>query len=140
MAIGRILRKEGRIAVIRPDDVCVSACVLILAGAVDRLISGGKVGIHRPYVGQDSATTAEQQKTQYVVIEKAIRSYLSEMNIDSRLYDDMFRISPTKVKYLTSSELRAYGLEGTDPYREQAYYASYAKELGISTQEPMALP
>jgi len=96
---------------------------------------GGKVGIHRPFVGQDSATTVQQQKTQYEEIERTVRGYLREMNVDARLYDDMFRISPANVKYLTSSEMRAYGLEGSDPYIEQAYYARRAKDLGISTQE-----
>ena len=42
------------------------------------------------------------------------------MNIDTRLYDDMFRISPFAVRYLTSSELQTYGVDGTDPYVEQA--------------------
>lgn len=135
MAIGRVLRRGEKSAVVGANDVCVSACVLILAGATHRAIIGGKVGIHRPYIGQDSATTTEQQKAQYAAIEKSVRAYLSEMNVDSRLYDDMFRISPGSVKYLTSSELRAYGLEGSDPYVEQSYYARRAKDLGISTQE-----
>jgi ATP-dependent protease ClpP protease subunit len=135
MSLGRILRREDKSAVIGPDDVCISACVLVLAGATHRAIFGGKVGIHRPFVGQDSATTAEQQKAQYEGIEKTIRDYLREMNVDARLYDDMFRISPSNVKYLSPSELRAYGLEGSDPYREQAYHARRAKDLGISMQE-----
>lgn len=135
MAIGRILRREEKSAVVRANDVCVSACVLVLAGATHRAIFGGKVGIHRPFVGQDAALTPELQKAQYVTIERSVRQYLSEMNVDSRLYDDMFRISPSNVKYLTSSELRAYGLEGSDPYVEQSYYARRAKDLGISTQE-----
>lgn len=135
LAVGRMLRKEDKSAIVGPDNVCISACVLLLAGATHRAIMGGKVGIHRPFVGQDSATTPEQQKTQYEGIEKTVRGYLREMNIDTRLYDDMFRISPANVKYLTPSELRAYGLEGSDPYMEQAYYARRAKDLGISTQE-----
>jgi hypothetical protein len=57
------------------------------------------------------------------------------MNVDVRLYHDMFRISPADVRYLGRKELQAYGLEGTDPYVEQASYAARAKELGISTQE-----
>jgi ATP-dependent protease ClpP protease subunit len=135
MAIGRILRREEKSAVIGASDVCVSACVLVLAGATHRAIFGGKVGIHRPFVGQDAALTPEQQKTQYAAIEMLVRQYLSEMNVDSRLYDDMFRISPSNIKYLTTSELRSYGLEGSDPYVEQSYYARRAKDLGISTQE-----
>lgn len=99
LSIGRMLRREDKSAVVGPDDVCISACVLVLAGATHRAIMGGKVGIHRPFVGQDSATTPEQQKTQYEGIERAVRGYLHEMNIDARLYDDMFRISPTNGNY-----------------------------------------
>jgi hypothetical protein len=135
MAIGRILRREEKSAVIGASDVCVSACVLVLAGATHRAIFGGKVGIHRPFVAQDAALTPELQKAQYATIERSVRQYLSEMNVDARLYDDMFRISPSNIKYLTTSELRAYGLEGSDPYVEQSYYARRAKDLGISTQE-----
>ena len=79
MAIGRVLRREEKNAVIGANDVCVSACVLILAGATHRAIFGGKVGIHRPFVGQDSATTAEQQKAQYATIEKSVRQYLRDL-------------------------------------------------------------
>lgn len=135
LALGRTLRREDKHAVVGPDDVCISACVLVLAGATYRAIFGGAVGIHRPFVEQDSAITPEQQKTQYEGIERTVRAYLLEMNVDGRLYDDMFRISPANVKYLTSSEMRAYGLEGSDPYMEQAAYAQRAKDFGISTQE-----
>ena len=49
MEIGRIFRKE-RVWVLLPTSaVCFSACVLVLAGSVNRLIFG-KVGIHRPYL------------------------------------------------------------------------------------------
>lgn len=135
MALGRILRREDKSAVVGPGDVCISACVLVLAGATHRANFGGKVGIHRPFVGQDTATTVEQQKAQYDRIEKAIKTYLHEMNVDVRLYDDMFRISPSNVKYLTEEERRAYGLEDSDPYIEQAYHARRARDLGISTNE-----
>jgi hypothetical protein len=50
MAIGRMLRKEN--AWLGVNGVCISACVLILAGAVDRQIGkSDAVGIHRPYFG-----------------------------------------------------------------------------------------
>jgi len=81
------------------------------------------------------ATTEEQQKEQYQHIERLVKNYLAEMNVDSRLYDDMFRVSPLKVKYLTEDEREAYGLGQHDPFEEQAYLARRAKRLGISLQE-----
>lgn len=135
MALGRILRRENLPVTIGPDDVCISACVLVLAGAPFRSFFGGKIGIHRPFIEFDTAITSEQQKTQYEEIEKVIKSYLREMNVDTRLYEDMFRISPSNIKYLSESERLAYGLDGTDPYIEQAANASKAMKLGISTTE-----
>ena len=44
-----------------------------------------KVGIHRPFLTRDSATTEQQQKEQYARIEKLVKSYLAEMNVDVRL-------------------------------------------------------
>ena len=107
----------------------------MLAGATTRRIFTEKVGIHRPFLARDSATTAQQQKEQYARIEKLVKNYLAEMNVDVRLYDDMLRVSPLFVRYLTEDELKAYGLQGVDPYYEQALHASKAEQLGISTEE-----
>lgn len=49
MSIGRILRNEGAGASVNQGSVCLSSCVLILAGGVTRSFLG-KVGIHRPYL------------------------------------------------------------------------------------------
>jgi hypothetical protein len=135
MALGRILRKERRSVVMGPDEQCVSACVFVLAGAVDRGVYSEKVGIHRPFLTRDAATTAQQQKDQYADIETLVKSYLAEMNVDQRLYDDMLRVSPLQVRYLTEDELKAYGLFGKDPYVEQANLARRAQQLRISTDE-----
>ena len=135
MALGRVLRREQRSVVMGPDDQCVSACVFVLAGAIERGVFSEKVGIHRPFLVRDTATTPEQQKGQYANIEKLVKSYLAEMNVDQRLYDDMLRISPQAVRYLTEEELKAYGLFGTDPFYEQANLANRAAQLGISIPE-----
>jgi len=50
IAIGRLLRNER--ASLDVTGVCFSACVLVLAGAVERNVGdANKVGIHRPYFG-----------------------------------------------------------------------------------------
>jgi hypothetical protein len=46
--IGRLIRDQKMPAVIDSSAKCVSACVLVLAGATQRKIRGA-VGIHRPY-------------------------------------------------------------------------------------------
>src|SRR5260370_32271993 len=66
MAIGRIFRREKASLQVKDNDVCLSACVLVLAGAVERPISrSAKVGIHRPYLETTSqgSMTADQRET-----------------------------------------------------------------------------
>ena len=137
MNIGRLLRRFNSIAMVDYNQVCVSACVLVLAGSTFRMIKG-KVGIHRPYLPQDKATTEDEQKVIYDAIRKNIINYLEIMNINSTLYDDMFRISPRNVKFLSKEELDLYGLSGTDPYFEEAASAREAKELQISNSFALA--
>src|ERR1700690_3126536 len=45
--IGRLMRKSHATVAINNNDKCYSACVFVLAVAVDRVV-GGAVGIHRP--------------------------------------------------------------------------------------------
>jgi len=81
MDLGRILRKHGTLAIVFPDHVCASACVFVLAGSNDRTV-GGKVGIHRPYQLRDDATTAEEQKANYISLGNKVKEYFNEMNIN----------------------------------------------------------
>ena len=134
MDIGRLLRRFDSVAFVDYNQVCVSACVLVLAGSTFRMIKG-KVGIHRPYLPQDNATTVEEQKVIYDSIRKVIINYFEIMNINPTLYDDMFRISPRSVKFLSKEELDFYGLSGTDPYFEEAASVLEARKLRISKEE-----
>lgn len=132
--IGTLLRKYNTTALINNTDVCISACVLVLAGSTFRMIKG-KVGIHRPYFPNDKATTENEQKVAYASIKKLIVNYLNQVNVKLSLYDDMFRISPRNVKFLNNDELLFYGLSGTDPYFEEAASAQEAADLQISKEE-----
>ena len=132
--IGKLLRNRNIMAFVSYDHTCVSACVLVLAGSTFRMIKG-KIGIHRPYLPQDNATTVEEQKVIYDSIRKVVINYLDIMNINPTLYDDMFRISPRSVKFLSKEELDFYGLSGTDPYFEEAASVLEARKLRISKEE-----
>lgn len=134
MELGRMLRKHERDAIVDVDDVCASACVLILAGAPFRMVLG-KVGIHRPYLPNDTVTDPMQQKRRYHALEKEIKAYLEEMNINPSLYDDMIRISPGSVRYLSKADLERYGLSGSDPYIDEASLTTSANMLRITKEE-----
>jgi ATP-dependent protease ClpP protease subunit len=113
--IGRLLRSANAPVAIGPDKRCVSACVLILAGATGRLIDG-RVGIHRPYFETPNTDVDfnDVQKV-YNKMTEQIRAYLREMNVSDRLADDMMIVPPEKVRFLSSVELANYGLGLEDP-------------------------
>jgi hypothetical protein len=143
MAIGRIFRKER--AALFVDGTCISACVLILAGAIQREIGDSAVvGIHRPYLGttpQRSVTT-DQVKNAYRAVLQDMRAYLREMNVTERLADDMLATEPESAHILTQAELKAYGLSGVDPAEQQgraidkeARDVQEASQLGLDRRE-----
>ena len=132
--IGYLLRKLKAWVIVLTDSECVSSCVFILAGAV---IRGpyGKVGIHRPHDPENMVFTAEEQKEKYNKLEKKIKTFLAEVNIPLSLYDEMIRISPSDVKYLSEDDLSRTGLGQDDPYFAEAKTARESARLGISTVE-----
>lgn len=135
IAIGREIRSLNTFSVVvKAGATCVSACVLILAGGVNRTVSG-KVGIHRPYVDIDSNTTIEKQKSAYIAIERDVKNYLAEVNVPTNLYDQMFRIPPEKVRYLSERDLQDFNLNESDPFYESANDAKVAQYLGLTKSE-----
>jgi ATP-dependent protease ClpP protease subunit len=121
MAIGRMFRKERAWIMIPDGGVCISACVLVLAGAVERGIRGSRVGIHRPYLGTtpQRMMTADQVKEAYKTMLASVRAYLREMNVSESLANDMLAVEPEKVHMLPDAELKDYGLLGIDAGEQQ---------------------
>ena len=121
MAIGRMLRKERAWILIPDRSVCASACVLVLAGAVDRHIAGAKVAIHRPYfeTTPQKIMPSDKVRDTYQTMMAGIRAYLREMNVSERLANDMLAIEPENARLLTDAELKGYGLLGIDTGERQ---------------------
>ena len=74
--------------------------------------------IHRPYFlnAPTGTKSAEQIENNYQSVLDVMRSYLGEMNVDVRLADQMLRIDPDRVRYLTRAELDDFGIgEGQPP-------------------------
>jgi hypothetical protein len=137
MKIGRILRKEGPIVDVKSDARCLSACILILAGATTRGLDG-TIGIHRPYFevpGGD--VSSETIKSNYQQMLRSIRAYLKEMNVVESLADDMLRTNPEHMRVLSENELTQYGLTDTDPIAQEALEIEEAKALGLDRKEYM---
>lgn len=136
MTIGRILRKNGGIVLVEEDDICASACVLIIAGGVVRSIHG-KVLIHRPYsqatdtAGQNLAAWDKKMKS----FRKQMDAYLSEMNVSVGLADAMWAISPENSRVLTRAEREHFLLSESDSSYNDYTSTQNARKYGLTKQE-----
>jgi hypothetical protein len=137
LAIGRILRKEQTAAVVNRGAICLSACVLVLAGGSYRGLEG-TIGIHRPYlpVPNEEVSAAGIRVSYQTMLEK-IRSYFREMNIAEGLADAMLRISPENMHVLTPAELNQHGLLEIDPVTAEESDLTQARYYGLDRQEYM---
>jgi ATP-dependent protease ClpP protease subunit len=145
MAIGKLFRTYR--ASLQVNGVCFSACVLMLAGAVDRRVGvSNQVGIHRPYFGSTPGTPvkSDQVKDAYLRMLKDMRDYLGDMNVPQRLADDMLAVEPENNRILTQAELKSYRLVGVDPAEQQVRVIAKetmavqeASQLNIDRQEYM---
>jgi hypothetical protein len=114
---------------------CVSACVFIYAGGVQRSVDLGTLGIHRPYKTDTRAASQAEADKRYKQLDAIVRAYFKEMNVADGLADDMLRIKPQDVKFLTRAEADRYGLVGDDPGFGDRVASREASHLGISKQE-----
>ena len=108
MRLGHLIRDQKLSAIVDTPAQCVSACVFVLAAALERKIKG-RVGIHRPYFG-DAASETNEIIHNYTELLKVAREYLASMGAANDLLDEMLRIEPTDVRFLTRSELNAFGI------------------------------
>ena len=137
MSIGRTLRDEEAVAFVNQGAVCLSSCVLILAGGVTRSFEGS-VGIHRPYFEVPSGDVSSQNiKTEYGRMLQGLRAYFREMNVADGLADAMLLINPENVRLLSKAELDSYGLTDADPIWKEAFELQEAKQYGLNRQEYM---
>jgi hypothetical protein len=87
--------------------------VLIYAGAVTRYghFNAGKVGIHQPYLDfavQQKKADPETIKNAYEIVLRDMRAYLRDMNVSEQLADEMLKVPPTSVRYLSDEEQDQY--------------------------------
>jgi len=136
MAIGRLLRKNRMTILIPKGAECVSACVLIFAGAVSRLYAG-KVGIHRPYFNQPASSSESPDKvhSNYEQMLQEMRAYLRGMNVSERLAEDMLKIPPADMRYMSHDDLNSYSLTSRDPIEQETIDLQEAQSLGLDRSE-----
>lgn len=134
MDVGRTLRKHRAVVRIQKSKKCISSCVLVLAGAVDRE-PWGEIGIHRPFSTRTGVVAFGSAQDNYQKIRLELESYLREMNIPSTLFAAMERVPPEEVQFLSKDETASYGLYSTDPVEQEVHDADDADRRGISKQD-----
>jgi hypothetical protein len=106
MRIGRLLRETGFEVLVPTGGVCQGSCIYLLAAGHKKTVSG-HVGLHRPYFpAGDSARAQAAHRGQHY----SPAAYFREMNVSSRLADEMQRITPHRMRLLSAEELLGYGL------------------------------
>lgn len=132
--IGRQLRKARALVIVGKGAQCLSACVFLLAGAVERFPIG-RVGIHRPYIAALAKRTYDDTQRSFRDIENYARQFLIDMNLPGTLFDAMMRVPPQRIRDLSTRELYDFGLASTDPIEQELRDTTKARRLGISRQE-----
>ncbi len=146
MAIGRLIRTKTAFISVgmtlpignqdgRNTAVCASACVLIfVAGSFRKVDYSAPIGIHRPYSTSPGSPTKDR-RAEYAVLARRVKSYLEEMAIPDQLYDEMMRVDPEDVRWLSTKEQNELGILGIDPAYGDSQDSRDAAARGISKLE-----
>lgn len=136
MAIGRLARQHRMTAVVPLGASCVSACVLIYAGAVTRMAGNEQIGIHAPFLDTPAAKISEQTiRGTYTSLVQDLRSYFREMNVSEGLAEEMLKTPASSVRFLTHQEQVQFGLVTIDPIEAEVVSLGRAKEFGLTRVE-----
>ncbi len=139
MRIGRLLRRSLAEVSVADDAKCLSACVLLLAGAPTRtLLRRPLIGIHRPYSGSTVPISIEDAQKNYRILEDSTRAYLREMNMSDALFEAMVRIPPEKMRILTNQEISEFRLDQTDPALQEVADTDEAMRWNLTKREYLA--
>ena len=118
MQIGRILREERASIAIRNGASCISSCVLLLMGAVERNVSdAARLGIHRPSLGASGRGGPKEVGEDAIVdaMAEQLALYAQQMNVPRKIVDEMMSIPADRLRLLRPSDLAAYGIVARDP-------------------------
>ena len=136
--IGRIMRRTRAFVFLDGNKaICLSSCIFLLAGGVQRGAIGtyGTIGIHRPF----STTTGEKEfdtaQREYVEMRSLIVNYLREMNVSESLYDAMVQVPPESLRILSQKDLEQFGLTALDPVEQELQDSAAAEKYGVSRLE-----
>jgi hypothetical protein len=135
LKMGHIIRQKDLSVIVPEVGYCRSACVFLLAGAVNRLV-GGEVAIHRPYFSKlAQGLTPQQVDSKYKTLVHLMSDYVQKMNVPQSLVDAMLVTPPGQMKILSSAEIARYMLDQTDPAYDERRTARIAAAYRLDSNE-----
>lgn len=132
MAVGRVLRRLGVIAVVARGEQCLSSCVFAFMGG-DRRAVDGRLGIHRPYLS--STRKVADRRLYYRQLQKRLQQYIDDLDFPPSLFEAVMSVPPESISFLTAVDLKRFYLQGMSPSAEDEADAAAAGNLGISVTE-----
>jgi len=115
---------------VREGAVCHSACVLLLAGGDDRVISGA-VGIHRIIRIQSEASSRAELSAELHEVHEAMKDYLQRNGAGVAIADFMMTVPNRSLRLLTPDELNEYGLTGRNAAQEDLDRIRLVRRCGL---------
>jgi ATP-dependent protease ClpP protease subunit len=124
LEIGRLMRAEGASIAVGKGASCLSSCVFLLMGAIERHISGdARVGIHRPSLRapQAGGPGAGSEDEIVAAMSEQLVLYAQQMHVPRTIIDAMMVVPPDRVEFLSAAELATYGISArhTDALEER---------------------
>ena len=127
---GDIVANDNWTIWVREGAVCHSACVLLLAGGDDRIISG-PVGVHRIIRIQSDATSRKELSAELHEVHDAMKEYLARNGASVAVADFMMTVPNRSLRLLTPDELTAFGLTGRNAAQEDLERIKLARHCGL---------
>ena len=90
---------------------CLSACVLVLAAADDRIVRGN-VGVHRLMRDRSNATSRAELNDELRNVNAMVRDYFERHGVALAVADLMMTVPNRRLRLLDAGELDEYGLSG----------------------------
>lgn len=127
---GDIMAEAGWTIWVRENAVCHSACVLLLAGGDDRVISGA-VGIHRIIRIQSEASSRAELSAELHEVHEAMKDYLQRNGAGVAVADFMMTVPNRSLRLLTPEELSEFGLTGRNAAQEDLDRIRLVRRCGL---------
>lgn len=134
LSIGDIARNNSMLAGVPANGECLSSCIYVYIGAVERILYG-RLGVHSPYENLPSDNAGRNLE----YIRSATMEWLRRMNVSDNFFDFTTTTDPGRIRYMTQKELSYFGIGPEDPIYRAERNAIGARECSLETQMYIAM-